>query len=493
MRNNRVIIIGSGIGGLAAGIRLAADGYRVQIMEKAMEPGGWLRMTRAQGFRFHNGGAILTMPHLLEALFSYTGRDLHGYLDWIKLDPIMQVLSPDSTAFRLFREPADTVMKNKSFELRDQQAFNAYTKRSERILDAVSEQFFSKPLSERHLPFHHPFRVRRYNPGRSIVSMANQRFENETVQQAMSVWPILCGGNPSEASHYYRMIPTALERWGAWLPVGGAEALLSALLKLFRECGGELITNAEVSAIRIFNNRANGIRLIDGSIIQADHVICNAETGAACRFLIDSDQRTYRTVKKAEKKEPGLSAFIYHIVLNEPPTEKEPLEAFNLLLPRDIPQWEETLFKTREFPRESAIMLNIEGKIDPSNVPEGKYGMTAIVPVPNLSSELQWDRDSYRYRSMILDQLQTYFENDLRESLVCEQFISPKMIRRENGADLGSAWSFSPTQNGKELPRLANRAPDIRNLYFVGNGAHPGPFIPAILKGAELTAAAITK
>ena len=142
MKNNSVLIIGAGIGGLAVGIRLAAEGFRVRIIEKNAEPGGWLRPTRIGDICFPNAGMLITMPDQIKTLFSTVGRSLPDYLTLKEIPAIMRFIFPEENNFTLYRESAETLMKNNLFGLSDQQGYAAYVKRSDLILDEYLPKFF---------------------------------------------------------------------------------------------------------------------------------------------------------------------------------------------------------------------------------------------------------------------------------------------------------------------------------------------------------------
>ena len=486
MKNNSVLIIGAGIGGLAAGIRLAAEGFRVRIVEKGTKPGGWLQPTRIGDIIFPNAGGLITMPQQIETLFTEVGRPLEEYLTLEEVSPILRFLFPEENDYTLFRESADNLMKNSLFGLQDQQGYTAYGKRSDRILDSYLPRFFSRPYKRSRNPFVPEFGFRGFRPKRSARSVSERLFSSEELRSVHAFWPMFCGGAPSVSSHFYRMIPSVMQRWGVFRVKGGPEAFTNALVRLFQECGGEIQYNSEAEAIRIYNGAVTGVRLSDNSVRQADYVISDADTAHTCRFLIDSDRIRYAAVEQAMMRKPGISLFIYHMALRKPPEEKRALEGLNILVPENMKQWEKELFEEKRLPARPLMYLHVPAKMGEGFVPEGKGALSVVCPVPNLDSEVNWPRESYHFRERILSILQSYFRNDLRADLIGERYITPVMLRETFNCYMGAAWGFDPNQEKTDIPRLPNRCEDIENLYFVGNGAHPGPFLPGVLQSAEL-------
>ena len=174
------------------------------------------------------------------------------------------------------------------------------------------------------------------------------------------------------------------------------------------------------------------------------------------------------------------------MAFQKPPIFKRSLLGFNVIMPPDMKLWEQELFTEKRLPSHPLFYLNVPGNIDPSFVPDEKGALSVICPVPNLDSEVNWARESYHFRDRILTVLQDYFENDLRSDLAGERYITPAMLEKTFNSYMGAAWGFDPNQEKTEVPRLANRCSDIENLYLVGNGAHPGPFLPGVLQGAEI-------
>jgi len=485
MKNNSVLIIGAGAGGLAAGIRLAAEGFRVRIIEKGTEAGGWLRTTHIGDICFPNAGALITLPQQIETLFNEVGRPANEYLTLQEISPILRFIFPDNIDYTLYRESADNLMKNSLFGLQDQQGYSAYGKRSDRILDEFLPKFFARPYKRSRNPFVPEFGFRTLRPRRSGRTVSERLFSSEELRSVHSFWPMFCGGQPSLSSHFYRIIPALMQRWGVFRAEGGPDALTNALVRLFLECGGEIQYNSTVEAIQIYNGAVTGVRLSDNSIRQADYIISDADTAYTCRNLLDSDRIRYSAVQQAQLRKPGISLFIYHMAFRTPPVEKRPLEGINILMPPQMKLWEKELFEEKRLPYRPLMYLNVPAKMGEGFVPEDKGALSVICPVPNLDSEISWPQESYRFRERILTILQELFENDLRADLIGERYITPVMIHETFNSYMGAAWSFDPNQEKTEVPRLPNRCEDIRNLYFVGNGAHPGPFLPGVLQGAE--------
>ena len=392
MKNNSVLIIGAGIGGLAVGIRLAAEGFRVRIIEQGTTPGGWLQTTRIGDIIFPNAGSLITMPQQIEALFNEVGRPAEEYLTLEEISPILRFIFPEEISYTLYRESADNLMKNSLFGLQDQQGYSAYGKRSDRILDEFLPNFFARPYRRSRNPFAPEFGFRTLRPRRSGQVVSERLFSSEELRSVHAFWPMFCGGKPSVSSHFYRIIPSVMQRWGVFRVKGGPDAFIEALVRLFLECGGEIQYNSRAEAIQVYNGAVTGVRLNDNSVRQADYVISDADTAYTCRYLIDSDRIRYSAVDQAQMRRPGISLFIYHMAFSRPPVEKRPLEGINVLMPENMKQWEKDLFEEKRLSFRPLMYLNVPAKMGDDFVPEDKGALSVICPVPNLDSEVNWPR-----------------------------------------------------------------------------------------------------
>lgn len=485
MKPLRIIIVGSGLGGLAAGIRLAAEGYQVTILEKTGIPGGCLKTEEINGFRFNNGAEIVTAPFLFDQLFEQVGKNRRDYFDLQPLDPIFQAIFPGNKRFAFFSDPFLTLQLNNLFSLSDQNTFSVYLNENESQFDNIFFNYYAKPITDNHLNFALQFRPGRFATGKYSADWPSELFQSTELRQLFRFWPLLAGGNPKESSLLSRIIPTIFNRWGAWIPVGGMKNLVDSLVALFIEESGEIFYDSEVQEIQVFNRRVSGVRLTDGSIQHADIVISDVDALQTYRSLIDSDKNHYSVVSNAKRMVPGAGVFIYHIGLNRPLQEKLSLAGNNFVFPENYETFLSDLFTRKILTSTPFFLLKIPSKNDSYAAPPGCESLSILVPVPNLEGNIEWERESYAFRDRILDLIQEFFVTDLRENIIVEACSDPQKLQNENNSYLGAAFSALPVSQKKSGTRLANKCKDIKNLYLVGAGTHPGPFIPGVLLGVS--------
>jgi phytoene desaturase len=484
MKPLRIVIIGSGLGGLAAGIRLVSEGYQVTILEKNTLPGGCLRTKEINGFRFNYGAEVITAPFLFDQLFEQAGKNRHDYFDLLPFEPVFQAIFPGEKRFAFFSDPQKTLQWNNLFSQEEERALLSYFQANEEIFNDVFFDYCSKPIQDSQLRSFFPFLPQKLQNQKSSLQVAEAYYKTPELQLVFGFWPLLAGGDPRESGSLFRIIPSIFSHWGASIPVGGMKRVLNSLLSVFLEQGGEILYNSEVQEIQIFNRTVSGVRLIDGSIYHADIVISDVDALTTFRFLIDSDKNKYSSVSQAKTKNPGISVFSYHLGLDCTLEEKISLAGCNFIFPNHFDAFLSDLFHRKTLSSDPFFLLKIPAKTDLYAAPHGFEALSVVIPVPNLASDISWERESYLFRTHVLELIQDYFVTDLRKHILFEDYSDPVRMWTENRSYLGAAFSAMPGSAKKNDHRFPNRCKDIRNLYLVGAGTHPGPSIPGVLMGA---------
>lgn len=488
MKPIKVAVIGAGLGGLALGIRLAAEGCRVRIFEKNNFPGGSLGSLETLGFRFNFGAEFVTAPFLFDQLFEAAGKRRIDFFKFREVEPFIQAVFPSGYRFALYTNPDETEANNVWLNEGDRAGFINFYREILAIFDEVFFDYCAKAVDESFFTARQNLRMRSMDPNLSAAAYAARNFVSPELQYLFSFWPIMSGADPRKASHLFRLAAELLRRWGVSVPENGMKQLAQSLAALFLESGGEILYNAEVSEIQIFNRTATGVRLRDGSIYQADAVISAADSMGTCLNLIDSDRNRYPIVEQVKKYPQGISMFLYHLGMRTPLPETLPLAPFNLIFPQNYEQFLDDLFVRKTLSDDPLIFMRIPSKTFDNVAPPDGLALTLMIPVPNTSEVTDWQHISFEYRNRLLSRLQKYFQTDLKVNILAEKFSDPLDFERSLGFYKGQVFSFDPQIRKSGEIRLANRCRDISRFYLAGMGAHPGASIPGVLLGAATTA-----
>jgi phytoene desaturase len=140
-----------------------------------------------------------------------------------------------------------------------------------------------------------------------------------------------------------------------------------------------------------------------------------------------------------------------------------------------------------------SLYLHIPTLTDASLAPPGCETFYVLAPVPHLGSGIDWQRMARPYRDRIMQFLEERYLPGLSEHIVTEWMIDPRHFHDELSSYLGAAFSFEPTLTQSAYFRPHNRSEEVRNLYFVGAGTHPGAGLPGVLCSAKIADALIAQ
>jgi phytoene desaturase len=482
----RIVVIGSGFGGLSTAIRLRAQGHDVTIVDKQDQPGGVAQVYHDNGFTLDAGPSLITAPWLIQELFDLAGKRTADYVTLVPLEPFYTIRFEDGSIFR-YSGLADRFAR----ELRrfDASDIPGYV----RLRTAAAGMFESTfPLTERPLTsiagaariFPDMLRGRTY---RSVAAFVNDCIADARLRRILSVHPLFVGGDPGRTPAIYTLLQTLEQRWGVWFAMGGTGALVRALVQLFAEQGGVLRLGAEVAEIVIDapSRRATGVRLSSGEIVVADAVVSNADVASTYLHLVPSHVRTVETDRRIQSRSYSTSLFVICFGTDR----RYPDLAHHEILMGTRPETAPGAPVARpQFPHDFSLYLHRPTATDPSLAPAGCDSWYVMSTVPNLSAGADWATAAGPYRDAIVQYLEQRYLPGLAQHIVAERCIDPRYFRDSLNCHLGSAFSVEPTRGQTGCHRPHNQSADVRNLYCVGGGTHPGAGLPGVLSSGKIAA-----
>ena len=255
------VVIGSGFGGLAAGVRLGARGYRVTILERLDSPGGRANVFQQDGFTFDAGPTIVTVPHLFEDLWRLCGRTMSDDVTLQPLDPFYRLVFDDGKVIDCRADPADMLAEVARVSTADVPGYLRFMKRSEAICATGFEKLGHVPfMSLTDMALRAPDLLR-LGARRSVYGLVSQYVKDPRLRIALSFHPLFVGGNPFDTTAVYALIAYLERRWGVHFAMGGTGALVRGLAGLIERQGGRLRYRADVSQIIVEGGVARGVRL----------------------------------------------------------------------------------------------------------------------------------------------------------------------------------------------------------------------------------------
>ena len=486
----RIVVIGSGLGGLAAAIRLAARGHQVTVVERLPDPGGRARVFRQDGFTFDSGPTVITAPWLLADLFALAGRRLEDAVTLVPLDPFYRLFFADGSRLDYSGDEERMLAEFRRLGLpaADEAGYQEFVRQSERIF----AKGFTVLAAE---PFLRPGDMARIVPDmvrlrshRSVHALVAGYVRDPRLRAALSFHPLLVGGDPFRTTSIYALIHHLERHWGVWFAMGGTGALVDAMVALFEGMGGVLRCGSEVVEITAQQGRAAGVRLADGERLDADAVVCNADVADAVQRLLPPGHRGRYSDRRLRRTRFAMSLVVIYFGTNRTYRGEDApaLAHHNIIFGPRYRGLLDDVFRRKVLADDFSLYLHLPTLTDPSLAPAGCDAFYVLAPVPNLSGSVDWAERAGPYRDRIMTFLEQRYLPGLGRHVVTERMIDPRYFRDELRSHLGSAFSFEPVLTQSAYLRAPNRWPSLPNLYVVGAGTHPGAGLPGVLCSAVI-------
>ncbi len=482
----RIVVIGSGFGGLAAGIRLAQQGHDVVMLEKRDKPGGRAYVYEQDGYTFDGGPTIITAPWLIRELFENSGRRSADYVTLVPITPFYNIRFEDGSVFRYTGDRADVVAQVARFAPADVPGYLRFADATEAIFKAgmalIDTPFDRITDMLRVVP-----ELVRLRADRSVAAFVNSYIRDARLRQVFSFHPLLVGGNPFQSSSIYALIHTLEQRWGVWFAMGGTGAVVRALVRLFEELGGSLRLSSEVEEIEVdpATRRATGVRLASGEVVAADAVVSNGDVAQTYLQLVPAAVRRRNTNRRIEGLRYSMSLFVMYFGTDR---RYDDIAHHEILMGPRYEGLLDDIFRRKVLSKDFSLYLHRPTATDPSLAPEGCDSFYVLSPVPHLGGDVDWAVAARPYRDAIVAYLESRYMPGLSRHIVTERVIDPRHFRDTLNSHLGSAFSVEPILTQSAWFRPHNRSEDVANLYFAGAGTHPGAGIPGVLSSGKIVA-----
>ncbi len=508
-KKHHVVIIGSGLAGLAATCVLSARGYRVTLLEKNDWYGGKAASYQNDGYRFDMGPTILTLPSVLKRIFEEAEREMDDYLDLVPLDPQWRCFfdsgSDASGTEQASGDVLDLVSDVKKMKQHllnftgDMKIADGYEKFLEVSgqLHRVSDRFFFyrsvgglRDTMEVGGAFSASVLrdVLSLRMGRSVASVVRSHVPENRVAQMMDHFTQYVGSSPYQSPAVLCGIAHMQTEEGIWYPIGGTRAVPEALAKLAIEMGAEIRLSTDVRRIELQGSRVSGVKLESGETIQCDSVVSNCDAVRTYSELLGETQQSQRFQRK-QRHEPACSGVVLYLGLDRRYSQ---LLHHNFVFSRDPEEEFDWIYKRGEPAPDPTAYLCAPSISEPEVAPDGCESLYVLVHTPYLRPHHNWGEMLPAYREVILDKLErTAGLEGLRQAIVCESALTPEGIHKRyrvlNGAIYGLA------SHGKFVGAFkpGNRRRDIEGLYLAGGAAHPGPGMPMVMMSGWIAADAL--
>lgn len=469
-----VVIVGGGVGGLAAAIRLRSAGHTVTIFERNDVAGGKLATFERDGFTFDIGPSLLTVPHLFDELFACAGTSLDAEVDLVRLDPQFRYHWRNGGQLTVHDDPDATAASFDTFAPGSGDAWRGFNERGREIWDVSERTFFAGPMDN---PIsllkrmQSPRDLATIDALRTLSDASRSTFESTELQQWANRYATYSGSSPRQAPATLACIPHIEAEYGCWYSMGGLGALRDALVRVAIDQGVTIETGTDVTRITTHDDAVTGVRLADGTTTTADIVIANVDAEHLYGDLL-GDERALKQVRKADRSTSGFALCI------GASGTTDGIGHHNVWFSDNYAQ-EFRELDAGKLATDPTIYGCVSSVTDSSQAPAGSENWFLLVNTPPGATI-----DAPVYRDVVLERLAAHGV-DLRDRMQFCARLTPADIeafyRSPGGAIYGTA------SNGKQaaFARPANRGTKD-GLFLVGGSSHPGGGLPLVATSAKI-------
>ncbi len=486
---SEAIVIGAGLGGLSAAMRLGAKGYRVTVLDRLDRVGGRGSSITEGGHRFDLGPTIVTVPEVFRKLWAACGRDFDADVDLRPLDPFYEIRWPDGSHFTARSDTDAMVEEVRRLSPGDVKGYLRFLKDSHRRYVVGYEGMVAEPMHRlwdtiKVLP-----EFARLRADRSILGHAKARVRDPRLRMALSFHPLFIGGDPSHVTSMYALVSHLEKEYGVHYAVGGVQAIADAMARVVEGQGGRLRLGAEADEILVNGGAAEGVRLVSGEVLRAPLVISNADAGHTYTRLLRNLPRRRWSDAKLDSRRWSMGLYVWYFGTRGTRAMWPDVGHHTIL---SGPRYEGLLtdiFIKGRLAEDMSLYVHRPSVTDPTVAPAGDDTFYALSPVPHLglADPVDWAKEEPIYRKKVARELQRVipgFEDHLSASLV----FTPETFRDRYLSPFGCGFSIEPRILQSAWFRPHNVSEEARGLFLVGAGTHPGAGLPGVVSSAEVMA-----
>ncbi|MEP6695532.1 MAG: phytoene desaturase family protein [Pseudonocardiales bacterium] len=491
---SRVVVVGAGVGGLAAAARLAAGGHGVTVCEQAAVVGGKLGRqvisTPAGTFRFDTGPSLLTLPQVFADLFRAIGTEMDSALDLVALDPVARIGFADGTALNVCTDHEELCRRlDSAFGSPAGADWHRLWQRAERIWAATEGPFLRAAVSGTPALLRQAARLGDLTtiaPWRTLRGLGRCYLRDPRLRMLLERYATYTGSDPRRAPAALAAVPYAELAFGGWHVRGGLRRIAEALVERCTALGVVVRTGTDVTSVEVSSGRVSGVGLARGGRLPADVVVANADATHLYTDLI----RVPAALRRLGRATPSLSAFVLLLgVRGRTPG----LSQHNVFFPADYDAEFDAVFGATARPVPDPT-LYVSVSPDEATAPEGHEAWFVLVNAPRHgggSGAVDWTAAGVAegYAQLLLERLAGR-GLDVRDRLVCMRSRTPADLERDTRAVGGAIYGTSSNGARAAFLRPANRSP-VPGLFLVGGSAHPGGGLPLVALSAQITAGLI--
>ena len=480
----RVIIIGSGFGGLASALRLRAKGCDVTLLEKHPDLGGRARVFKKGSFIYDGGPTVITAPYLFEELFSLFNKNISDYVKIVPLSLWYRFVFTDGQTFDYSGNEKLMEKEIKKFSDKDLEGYSKLVKFTEKIFNKGFTELSDKPFNNLSFMLKQIPALLNLKSYKSVYGLVSKYISNDKLRRVFSMHPLLVGGNPFTTTSIYALILFLEKKWGIHYSMGGTGNVVKALEKLMEEEGVKIIKDAEVTEIISEHKNVKAVKINKSKIINCDYIVCNSDPPNVYKNLIKS-QNNYNFLfkQKMKRMDYSMGLFVYYFGSKK---QYKDVAHHTIYFGDSYEKHLEKIFEKKILSDDISFYLHRPSATDPNMAPNGQDAFYVLVPVPNNLSNINWQNEGEKFKNLVLDKMDKSVLPGIKENVVSDFYLTPDYFEKDLATLHGSGFSIQPKFSQSAYFRFHNHSEVFNNLYFVGAGTHPGAGMPGVISSAKV-------
>ena len=480
----KIIVIGSGFGGLASALRMRAKGFDVTLVEKHPDLGGRARVFKKDKFIFDGGPTVITAPYLFEELFSLYNKKISDYAKIVPLNLWYRFVFEDGEKFDYSADELSMRKEIEKFSKNDFSGFKKLVNFTEKIFDKGFTDLSAKPFNNVSFMIKQIPALLKLKSYQSVYKLVSSFISNEKLRRVFSMHPLLVGGNPFTTTSIYTLILFLEKKWGIHYALGGTGSVVKALEKLMEEENIKILKKSEVTEIIIKNKEVTGVKINNETVIDCDYIVCNSDPPNVYKNLIKSDNNySFLFKQKIKRMDYSMGLFVYYFGSKK---QYKEVAHHTIYFGKSYKEHLSKIFDKKKLSNDISYYLHRPSATDSSMAPEGQDAFYVLVPVPNNLSGINWGAHGEKFKNLVLDKMDKSVLPGIKENVVSDFFLTPDYFEKELSTLHGSGFSIQPKFTQSAYFRFHNQSEVFKNLYFVGAGTHPGAGIPGVLSSAKV-------
>lgn len=481
---SKAIVVGAGIAGIAAALRLRKKGYEVDVFESNSYAGGKIHAFEKNGFRFDVGPSLFTMPHFVDEIFELFEVDPREHFNYKAKENICNYFWEDGSAFSVHHDRERFISEASEFFNVRSQDLQKYLKNAADKYDLTSGIFLGKSLHKSSTYFSGEtlkalFSMYKLHIGQNLNRLNETYFKDPRLVQLFNRYATYNGSSPYQTPGIMSMIPHLEMHYGTFYPEGGMHQISQSLFRLAEQQGIRFHFSEGVEKITHSRGRATGVKTVK-DFYTSDLVVSNMDVFPTYHKLLPDLKKPQRVLTQ----ERSSSALIFYWGIDRRFPE---LDLHNILFSIDYREEFRRIFEEKDLAGDLTVYINITSKEDSGDAIPGGENWFVMINAPGNYAQ-DWNDLNAKARKNIISKINRVLKVNIEDHIVTESIMDPVKIENDTSSYRGALYGAASNSKFAAFLRHPNFSGQLKNLYFCGGSVHPGGGIPLCLLSAKIAA-----